>query len=160
MGHVRSFSDRPIRVRCWGKRKFKPRRTGVGCTPDQVSAASIGTFVANKRHGASAKSSEFGTLRCRWREPSTASGAVIQQRSAVTFGNRICRRQKWRDDRLFLVAQVKSHDPTSTPFGRSNHTRSWATTHLSLDPNPHGLRPAARPGYRMGELKPAPLDLY
>ncbi len=49
LGHVRSFSDRPVRVRCWGKRKFEARRTGVGGTPDQISVAAAGAFIANKR---------------------------------------------------------------------------------------------------------------
>ncbi len=63
VSHVRSFSDRQIRVRCWGKRKFEPRRPGVGGTPDQISGASIGALIAKGRHttvGRSAKKSDRG----------------------------------------------------------------------------------------------------
>ncbi len=49
MGQNRSNTGRPNHARCWGKRKFEARRTGAGGTPDQVSAASIGTFLAKDR---------------------------------------------------------------------------------------------------------------
>ncbi len=44
----------PIQVRSWGKRKFEPRRTGVGVTTNHIRATSVPAFLANMRHSAEA----------------------------------------------------------------------------------------------------------
>jgi|AP95_1055475.scaffolds.fasta_scaffold19781_3 hypothetical protein len=49
VGHVRSFSDRPIRVRCWGKRNFEVRRSAYGGRQDYPGSSTERGFLATRR---------------------------------------------------------------------------------------------------------------